>query len=244
MGRVQTPPVSLTVNNPSINTQPVGATNFPGGPCANLFVYASGTGTLSYQWLSNLASPSPARQCPTTWYALRDPIRQRIPVTDEPRTAPGVTSITSAPTVVAYTPYLLQDTFTYPNGNIFGDAGSPWTEESGSNPINVTNDTVQISQTIGLGHCLWAKPLLQTVPENSTVLWASFIVNLKTLPTAVGGSYLAYFQSTNFNFYGRVIAVTSNNPAYTPDLPPLAFPGTYRLGISGRLIYCDCCGGI
>ncbi len=150
-----------------------------------------------------------------------------------------MTIATSIPTFVSYTPYLLYDTFTYPNGVLFGDAGSPWTEESGSNPINVTNDTVQINQNIGaLGTAFGQSLYSQTVPEQAAggtnVLWASFIVNLKTLPATVGGTYFAYFQSTNFNFYGRIITLTSNNPTLTPDISPVAYPGTYRLGIANN----------
>ncbi len=59
---------------------------------------------------------------------------------------------------------------------------------------------------------------LYTAPQSNTVMWASFIINLSTLPGTPSGTYLAHFEDTNFGFYGRIIALTSNNPAYTPDL--------------------------
>ena len=179
----------------------MGATNLPGSGPVSICVTAAGTGTLSYQWLSNGVSLGAGAQGSCYMVASSAVSSSATYTVIVTNTGPGVTSITSAPTVVSYSPYLVYDTFTYPNGNIFGDAGSPWTEESGSNPINVTNDRVQISQTLGaLGTAFGQSLYTQTIADGSTVLWASFIVNLKTLPATAAGTYFAYFQSTNFNF--------------------------------------------
>ena len=229
-GSSQSAPATLTVLNPAIITEPMGETNFPGGNPVTLCVSAVGTGTLTYQWLSNGVPISGAQ---SSCYTVSSSVVSNSALYSVIVSNSLNESVTSSVTTVAYTPYLLYDTFTYPNGILFGDAGSPWTEESGSNPIYVTNDFAQISQTIGaLGTAFGQSLYTQPQAEGSTVLWASFNINLKTLPATPTGTYFAYFQSTNFNFYGRVIALTSNNPAYTPDISPVAYPGTYRIGIA------------
>ena len=136
--------------------------------------------------------------------------------------------ITSSATVVSFTPVLLSDTFSYPNGNLFGDAGSPWIDINGTNPELVTNGRVQISENNATTD---AQSLFST-PESGQVMWASFIINLSTLPSNPGGVYFANLEDTNFGFYGRIFVLTSNQPGFTPNISPVAFPGTYRLGIA------------
>ena len=200
-----------------------------------LCVSALGTGTLTYQWLSNGVAVSGAQ---SSCYTVPNSVGSNTSSYSVIVSNSLNESATSHVAIVSFTPYLVQDTFTYANGNIVGDAGSPWTEESGTEPINVTNGTVQINQALGsLGTAFVQDLFSQTVANNSTVLWASFTVNLQTLPATVGGTYLAYFQSTNFNFYGRVIAVTSNNPTYTPGHSCRGLP---RHLSSRHRQQCDC----
>jgi hypothetical protein len=229
-GTASNTPVALTILNPGITAEPVGVTNFPGVGPANLCVTAVGSGTLTYQWLSNGVSLGAAAQS-SCYSAPISGVSNTSSYTVIVSNGVG-NSITSSPAIVSFTPYLVYDTFTYPNGNIVG-GGSPWTEESGSNPIDVTNDRVQISQTIGaLGTAFVQDLYTQPQAEGSTVLWSSFIINVTNLPTSTGGSYFGYFQSTNFNFYGRLFVLTSNAPGLTPDIPSAAYPGTYRIGIA------------
>jgi hypothetical protein len=137
-------------------------------------------------------------------------------------------AITSAVTTVSFTPLLLSDTFSYPNGNLFGDVGSPWKDINGTNPELVTNGRVQINQT---NYTTDAQSLFSQ-PVSGTVVWASFTVNVSTIPSNRGGVYFANLEDTNFGFYGRIFALTSNEPSYTPNISPTAYPGTYRLGIA------------
>jgi hypothetical protein len=227
-GSSSSTPVALTVNNPAITSQPVGATNFPGTSSVTLCVTATGTGTLSYQWLSNgVPVPGAQSSCYTPPVsAVSNTTAYSVIVTNTAGLA--VTSTTSATTYVVYSPYLLYDTFSYPNGNLFGDPGSPWTDINGTNPELVISNHVQIAYTNATTD---AQSLFdQTV--NNTVVWSSFILNVSQLPSNAGGAYFANFEDTNFGFYGRIFLLTSNNPSLTPDISPVAYPGTYRLGIA------------
>jgi hypothetical protein len=221
-------PVSLTVQNPAIQTDPVGATNLPGGGPVNVCVSAIGTGTLTYQWFSNNVAISGANAACYSVPSSSTPVTASYTVIVTNTSGAIKTTATSTAAVVAYTPLLLSDTFTYPNGNLFGDAGSPWTDINGTNPELVTNGRVQVSQ---LNFTTDAQSMFFT-PESSTVMWASFIINLTTLPTNAGGVYFANFEDTNFGFYGRIFTLTSNAASLTPGIPNVAFPGTYRLGIA------------
>ena len=222
-------PVALTVEDPAIVAEPVGTTNFPGTGPVSLCVTAEGSGTLTYQWMVNTGSgpvniPLAQSSCYTVPNsAVSNTATYTVVVSNSLSE-----SITSSPTVVSFSPYLLYDTFSYPNGNLFGDAGSPWTDINGSNPQLVISGRVQVAQT----NFTTDAQSLYTMPVNNTVVWASFIINLSALPTNAGGVYFANFEDTNFGFYGRLFTLTSNKPSLTPDIPPVAYPGTYRLGIA------------
>jgi hypothetical protein len=220
-------PAVLQVNDPAIITNVVGATNLPGTGSVNLSVAADGTG-LTFQWLSNGVAIAGANS--STYTVANSATTSAASYSVIVSNSLGV-AVTNGPTVVSYTPLILDDTFTYPNGNLFGDAGSPWNEISGTSPILVLNDAVQIAETNTTKGTAFAQSLY-TQPQSNTVMWASFTVNLTTLPGTTSGTYFAHFEDTNFGFYGRIIALTSNNPAYTPDIPAVAYPGTYRLGIA------------
>jgi hypothetical protein len=230
-GTSQSAPVNLSVNNTVIVAEPMGATNFPGTGPVSLCVTAVSTETLTYQWLSNGVPIAGAQSsCYTApGSAVSNTILYSVIVSNSLNE-----SIASTPAIVSFTPYLLYDTFTYPDGNLFGDPGSPWKEISANTtPIFVIGDRVQIAETNAVSGTAFAQSLY-TEPQSGAVMWASFIINLTTLPSDAGGTYFAHFEDTNFGFYGRIFALTSNNPAYTPDIPNVAYPGTYRLGISGK----------
>jgi len=215
---------TLKVIDPVILVQPAGSTNLP-NTSTNLSVTAAGAPPLTYQWLSNgLAiagatsnSFSLANSGSTTAATYSVIVSNNLG-----------NSITSAPTVVSFTPFLLYDSFSYANGNLFGDPGSPWTDINGSNPELVVNGRAQIAQT----NATTDAQSLFSRPVSNTVVWASFIINLSTLPTNAGGTYFANIEDTNFGFYGRIFALTTNQAAFTPSMSSTAFPGTYRLGIA------------
>jgi len=206
------PGATLQVVDPAIETGPLGATNLPGASGPTLTVAATGSGTLTYQWYSNNVAISGAN---SSSYAV--PGSSSITQASYTVTVSNGSgnSITSSPTVVAYTPVLLWDAFDYPNGNLA--TNHPWKEVYGSRPELVMNDRVQIAQTN-------EETFLErafSAPQSGQVLWASFTINLTTLPSNPGGVYFADFTDTGSTFLSRIFALTTN-----------AFPGTYRLGIA------------
>jgi hypothetical protein len=204
---------TLTVIDPVIVTQPAGSTNLPSGS-ASLSVVAVGTPTLTYQWYSNNVSIAGATA--STLNLNNNGVSVAASYSVVVTNGLG-NSVTSESTIVAFSPYLLYETFSYPNGNLFAE--SPWTDINGSNPELVTNGRVQINQA----NFTTDAQRLFTQPEGGTILWASFNINLTTLPSSANGTYIANLEDTNFGFYARVFTLTSN-----------AFPGTYRLGIANN----------
>jgi hypothetical protein len=204
---------TLTVIDPIITAPPVGSTNLPGAS-PTLSVTAIGAPALSYQWLSNGVAVAGATSSALT-VANGGTISSAL---YSVIVSNGLGNfVTSAATTVSFTPVLLSDTFSYPNGNIFGDAGSPWIDINGSNPEIVTNGRVQISES----NATTDAQSLFSMAVSGTVVWSSFTINLSVLPSNPGGVYFANFEDTNFGFFGRIFALTSE-----------AFPGTYRLGIA------------
>jgi hypothetical protein len=220
-------PGVLTVNDPAIITSPVGETNLPGGSGVTLCVTADGSG-LTYQWLSN-SIPIPGAHSPC--YSVASSVTPFAASYSVIVSNSLGASVTTSATVVSYTPLLLSDSFSYPNGDLFGDPGSPWTDINGTNPEAVINGRVQISQ---LENTTDAQSFF-TQPVGPTVVWASFIINLTQLPSNPGGVYFANMEDTNFGFFGRIFCLTSNNASVTTPagISTVAFPGTYRLGIAG-----------
>ncbi len=217
---------TLAVTDPVIITQPVGSTNVPGATgSTTLSVTAAGAPPLTYQWLSNgvaVAGASTSSFGVANTGAIGSSSYSVVVANSL-----GY-SVTSAVTTVSFTPVLLSDTFSYPNGNLFGDLGSPWIDINGTNPELVTNGRVQISQS----NATTEAQSRYSTGESGQVMWASFLLNVSTLPSNPGGVYFANLEDTNFGFYGRIFVLTSNQSGFTPNLSPVAFPGTYRLGIA------------
>jgi hypothetical protein len=222
-------PGVLLVNDPAIITNVTGGTNIPGSGPVDLTVSAIGTG-LTYQWLSNGVAISGANS--SSYSAPGSATISASSYSVVVTSSSGV-SVTNGPTIVSFTPLILDETFTYPDGNLFDVAAPTWTEISGTSPILVLDDRVQIAQTNTTKGTAFAQSLY-TQPQSNTVIWASFTVNLTTLPSDTTGTYFAYFEDTNFGFYARIFAFTTNKQTFTPDIPSAAYPGTYRLGVSDK----------
>jgi hypothetical protein len=128
---------------------------------------------------------------------------------------------------------VLSDNFDYPDGDLVGAPGSPWTAHSGagSGPIQVTNSQILINRSNA--EDVNAPLSGATYSTNSaTSLYASFTVNFSELPT-LSGTYLAHFRGTNsFAYPCRVIANTTNAAA-----------GNYRLTIANGTTYNSYVGG-
>ena len=116
---------------------------------------------------------------------------------------------------------ILSDTFSYPDGPITNQVGSPWVTHS-SNSTNeeilVTGGRAYLSFTRGddVHASLTNQPY---TPGNGVVLYFSLNVNFSASPTE-SGSYFAHFKDGGNGYRARVWASTSGAPA-----------GLFRLGI-------------
>ncbi len=224
-GNAASSPAILTVHDPAIITNVMGSTNAPGTGPVDLSVTAIGTG-LTYQWLSNGVVITGAN---SSNYVVPNSVGSNTSSYSVIISNSTGQSVTGGPAIVSYTPVLLEDNFNYPTGNLFGDPGSPWNDVNGSNPELVSPGHVQLSE---LEATTDAQSLFAYTVDG-TVVWYSFYIELSTLPPAGwGGTYFCNIEDTNYNFYGRIFCVESNNPALTPGMSATPFPGTYRLGIA------------
>ena len=113
---------------------------------------------------------------------------------------------------------ILSDTFSYPNGSLVGAAGSPWTTFTGTaGQVDVIAGRVHLTSAETEG----VNAPLAGAPYTFGALYASFTLNLKTLPTAGGNFFAAFKDSGTINFRARVFVLTAG-----------AAPGKYRVGIA------------
>ena len=158
--------------------------------------------------------------------------------------------MTNGPALVAFSYLILQENFNYPNGSdLFTDVGSPWTviNSTLNAPEIIYTNTAQVSSTNATtdSQDLFNTNVLAEIGQTGDatgidgVYWVSFTVNLSSLPTTPGGVYFANLEDKDYNFYGRIFALTSNTVAvadsgngFPASVPTVAYPGTYRLGIS------------
>src|SRR5229473_2606433 len=114
---------------------------------------------------------------------------------------------------------ILSDTFSYPDGPLVGAAGSPWKTFTGTaGQVDVIAGRVHLTaaETEGV-----IAPLTGA-PYTFGALYASFTLNLKTLPSVAGGNFFAAFKDNGTsNFRARVVVLTVG-----------AAPGKYRVGIA------------
>src|SRR5713101_3782817 len=113
---------------------------------------------------------------------------------------------------------ILSDTFSYPDGPLVGAAGSPWKTFIGT--------TGQVDVISGRAHLTAAETEgvnapLTGAPYAFGALYASFTLNLKTLPSAGGNFFAAFNTNGSSNFRARVFVLTGG-----------AALGKYRVGIA------------
>jgi len=114
---------------------------------------------------------------------------------------------------------LFHDTLNYPNGCIESDGH--WYAYTPATPhldAFVTNDLLILNQNNYDGVAAPSNNFTNT-PGN-TIVFASFTINVSTLPTANGG-YFANFKDTTNDYVGHIFIVTKGT----------VVPGTYQLGI-------------
>jgi hypothetical protein len=114
---------------------------------------------------------------------------------------------------------LFQDALNYPNGCIENDG--LWYAYTPATPhldAFVTNDLLILNQN---NYDSVAAPSNNfTNTPGNTIVYASFTVNVSTLPTYNGG-YFANFKDTTNDYIGHIFIVTKGT----------VVPGTYRLGV-------------
>jgi hypothetical protein len=114
---------------------------------------------------------------------------------------------------------LFHDTLNYPNGCIETDG--LWYAYTPATPhldAFVTNDLLILNQNNSDSVAAPSNNFTNT-PGN-TIVYASFTINVSSLPTASGG-YFANFKDTTNDYVGHVFIATKGT----------VVPGTYRLGI-------------
>jgi hypothetical protein len=114
---------------------------------------------------------------------------------------------------------LFHDTLNYPNGCIETDG--LWYAYSPATPLLdafVTNNLLILNQNNS--DSVAAPSNNFTNPPGNTLIYASFTINVSTLPTVRGG-YFANFKDTTNDYVGHIFIATTNT----------VVPGTYQLGI-------------
>ncbi len=120
----------------------------------------------------------------------------------------------------------LYEPFDYPDGALQENSSYRWFRHSGgTNETQVTNGKVLLNQTNteDLSVYLYNVSPLGYYPTNAGyILYSSFELNYKSLPTSSSGDYFAHYRDTGtMNFRSRIFATTNG-----------AAPGFYRIGIA------------
>ena len=127
-------------------------------------------------------------------------------------------------TVSARATVLLQDYLNYPNGCIETDGlwqvyapappNTPYGDALVENSLLILNQTNHDSVDSQFTN--------STGSTGSTITFASFTINVTSLPTSSGGYFCMFQDSNNVDEVGRVYLSTTNAVA----------PGTYRIGVN------------
>lgn len=116
---------------------------------------------------------------------------------------------------------ILNEPFAYPDGSIAGPgnvSGDEWITHSGTTgQVDVASEVVSLSQSESED----VSRLLPGGPYSSGTLYASFKINLSTLPGGNGTYFFHYRDTGTINFRARVFLTSTN-----------AGPGTFRVGIT------------
>jgi hypothetical protein len=118
---------------------------------------------------------------------------------------------------------LFQDALNYPNGCIETDGlWYAYTPASPHQDAFVTNNLLILNQTNYDGVAAPSNNFAN--PPGNTLIYASFTINVSTLPTVKGG-YFANFKDKTNDYVGHIFIATTNTMV----------PGTYQLGIDNFL---------
>lgn len=133
----------------------------------------------------------------------------------------GVNTTTTAFTLVVRpsTNVLLNDYFSYADGNLTNVSGYFWADHSGATPITVASGGAIIdgSKAQDCNAPLIGAPY---ATNSGVTLYSSFKVNFSVLPSSAGAYFAHFKDNTTFGFFGRVWAATNGASA-----------GKFRLGI-------------
>ncbi len=120
---------------------------------------------------------------------------------------------------------LLNETFSYPDGQLTANSGGLWTPNSGTAPLNITNGGTilrQVDTTSREDAFRLLSTTFNPATDNSSKIYGSFTISYTVLPTAgdSDGSYFASIRSSANGLYSRIGATTTGAAA-----------GFYRLGV-------------
>ena len=117
---------------------------------------------------------------------------------------------------------IFSDSFDYTDGALVSVSGGTWVHHSGTatGEVQVVSGRAFLSQTNGedVSAQLPGQPYSST---NSTVLYASFTVNFRSLPTGSNGNYFAHFKDSGTGFRDKIYVATNG-----------ALAGTFRMGLA------------
>lgn len=140
--------------------------------------------------------------------------------------------------ISSYGTILLNETFSYADGNLTNVSAGLWRYHSGggtpSTALSNINGRAFINQNdfaSGLGDAnRLLSSSLDPTNDNTSVLYSSFTVNFSDLPSRTGtnitGSYFAHYRANSGEFYSRVGATTFG-----------AAPGTFRINVGNEAAF-------